>query len=64
MFPKNLLKEFVVISMKDVDDPPELNIQINNSIKLLRNNNINVIEVVVDGDNLFCRVIRLIAIAD
>ena len=64
MFPKNLLNEFVVISMKDVDDPPELNIQINNSIKLLRNNNINVIEVVVDGDNLLCRTIRLIAIAD
>jgi glucose/mannose-6-phosphate isomerase len=64
MFPKNLINDFIIISMKDIEDPPELNSMINKSVQLLRNNKMEVIDVLVDGDNLLKRLIRLICIAD
>ena len=64
MFPKERIKDFFFISMKDIDDPPELNIMISKTIQLLRNNKMDVVELVVDGDNLLQRLVRLICIAD
>ena len=64
MFPSDLLNRFVVIAMKDVDDSKELNVAISNSLDLLSENGIEVVEVVVAGNTLLERIVRLICLAD
>ncbi len=64
MFPTDLLDNFVVIAMKDIEDSADLNTAITNGLNILRQKGIEVIEVVVAGDTLLERVIRLICIAD
>jgi glucose/mannose-6-phosphate isomerase len=64
MFPADLLNRFVVISMKDPEDSEELNTAISKSLELLREKGVEVIEVVVAGNTLLERIVRLICIAD
>jgi hypothetical protein len=64
MFPVKMLSNFLIISMKDVDDKPEINTMISKSIQLLRDKNLDVVELIVDGNNLLKRIIRLICTAD
>ncbi|MCL2038907.1 MAG: SIS domain-containing protein [Bacteroidetes bacterium] len=64
MLPANLLNEFIIIAMKDIEDSNNLNIAIDKGLNILRKKEIQVVEVVVAGDTLLERIIRLICIAD
>ena len=64
VFPIDLLERFVVIAIKDIDDSKNLRDSLDNTVKLLREKNITVIEIMANEKNLLERLVRLICLAD
>ena len=62
--PIDILEYFIIIAIKDIEDSDDLNIGITNSLNLLREEYFEVIEVVVAGETLLERIIRLVCLAD
>jgi glucose/mannose-6-phosphate isomerase len=62
--PAEYIKNFIIISLTDKEDSEKINLSINNSISMLIEKGLSIIEISAEGNNLLEKLIQLIHFSD